>query len=59
MIDLGVVQPNLVETADKGELQEMREKKGQNSKWKAHRPSHTGSDIYAIHRAAEEHYSWS
>lgn len=58
MIDLRVAQPTLVEAAGwrGGGLPEMREKKDR-IQMRAYTASLTGSDIYAIHGAAEGHYS--
>lgn len=51
MIDLRVIQPTLVDAADRGVLKEMREKKDR-IQIGAYTAFHIGSDIYAIHRAA-------
>lgn len=62
MIDLRVAQPTLVEAADGGggggRASRDEREEGQNSNESIHSLSHTGSDIYAIHGAAEGHYSW-
>lgn len=50
MIDLRVIQPTLVDAADRGVLKQMRKK--DRIQIEAYTASHTGSDIYAIHRAA-------